>query len=129
MAKLVVMNAILRCTQGVAPASLSVILPRPTVGQPPLSVATVDDYVPMANIAPFGMCNSPANPQVAAATAAAMGVLTPQPCIPATSSPWKPGAQIASVEGVKMLTDSSMCLCQWAGQISIQSAGSDVDVT
>ena len=38
------------------------------------------------------MCISPANPVVAAATTAALGVLTPQPCIPITIAPWLPGA-------------------------------------
>ncbi|MGL4604236.1 MAG: hypothetical protein ACRCU9_08815 [Iodobacter sp.] len=36
----------------------------------------------MLNIMPIGTCMSPATPMVAAATAAAMGVLTPMPCIP-----------------------------------------------
>lgn len=50
------------------------------------------DHISMMNIMPFGMCMSIANPTVAAATAAALGVLTPMPCIPATTSPWVPGA-------------------------------------
>ncbi len=41
---------------------------------------------PFVSIMPFAMCTSPANPTVAAATAAAMGVLTPMPCIPVTNS-------------------------------------------
>ena len=31
--------------------------------------ATIMDYIPIANIPPFGMCMSPANPTVIAATA------------------------------------------------------------
>ena len=37
-------------------------------------------------------CNSPSNPMVAAATTAALGVLTPMPCIPMTIAPWMPGS-------------------------------------
>ena len=68
------------CTFGLAPSTLSVVAPRPIVeGRP---VATITDVAPGANIAPFGMCQSLANPTVAAATAAALGVLTPMPCVP-----------------------------------------------
>ena len=64
-----------------------------------------------------------ANPQVASATAAAQGVLTPQPCLPMTTAPWSPGAPTTLVGGNPALTDSSMCLCTWGGQISIVSPG------
>ena len=53
--------------------------------------ATIMAFKPMANIPGFGACMSPMNPQVIAATAAALGVFTPQPCIPVTTSPWAPG--------------------------------------
>ncbi len=85
--------------------------------------ATVQDYVPMMNIMPFGMCMSPSNPQVAAATAAAMGVLTPQPCIPATASPWTPGAVTVQINEQVSLDNISMCSCMWGGVITITQPG------
>lgn len=50
------------------------------------------DHNPLLNIMPFGMCTTPSNPMVAAATAAALGVLTPMPCLPMTMSPLVSGA-------------------------------------
>ena len=124
MSNVVVANAQLQCTFGSSPAALSVVPAGAQAnnagGQ---AIATIMDFKPQVNIAPFGMCMSMANPQVAAATAAAQGVLTPQPCIPATTSPWSPGAPTATVGGNPVLTDSSMCMCMWAGQISIVSPG------
>jgi hypothetical protein len=81
------------------------------------------DFAPMANIASFGMCMSPANPQVAAATAAALGVLTPQPCIPAVVSPWTPGSPVLTVNGQPALDSTCMNTCMWAGMISITFPG------
>lgn len=109
-------GATLQCTFGVAPGTL-VVLPTNRVlsGGPPM--ANVLDNKPLVNILPFGMCTSLANPMVAAATAAALGVLTPMPCIPATTAPWMPGSPTVLVAGAPALTDSSMCMCAYAGVI------------
>ena len=127
MPKLVVNGATLSCDQGAAPASLTV-LPLEKTGADDQPVGTVNDFKPNVNIAPFGMCRTQANPQVAAATTAANGVLTPQPCIPVTTAPWSPGAGISTLNGVKLLTDDSTCKCTWTGTIKIDKAGSEIDV-
>jgi len=86
MAKLVVSGAMLKCSEGLAPSSLTVLPLGPTSADD-RPTATVMDNMPMVNIAPFGMCKTQANPQVAAATSAAMGVLTPMPCVPVIPAP------------------------------------------
>jgi hypothetical protein len=83
----------------------------------------------MVNIAPFGMCKSLANPQVAAATSAAMGTLTPQPCVPAPAGPWSPGSSIVTLNGVAALTADSKCMCTWAGGIEVVEPATTVDAT
>ena len=79
----VCMGALLQCSFGVAPSSL-VVLPVNKMMTSFVPAANIMDHKPMVNIMPFGMCTSPSNPVVAAATAAALGVLTPMPCIPNT---------------------------------------------
>ena len=119
----VVATAQLMCSFGVAPAVLSVIpkgLPVQAGGQ---MAATIQDFMPNANIPPFGMCTTPSNPQVAAATSAAMGVLTPQPCIPMTTSPWTPGSPTVQINGAPALTSTCTCTCMWGGAITITSPG------
>lgn len=124
MPRLVIHGASIRCSQGSSPASLSVLPTLLTSGDEK-PAATVMDFAPMVNIAPLGMCRSPANPQVAAATAAAMGALTPQPCIPVVPAPWTPGASAVMVGTFAALTDDSTCTCAWAGTVSISDAGAD----
>jgi Domain of unknown function (DUF4280) len=85
--------------------------------------ANIMDHVPMLNIPPFGMCNSLANPMVAAATAAAMGALTPMPCIPVTSAPWAPGSPTVQIANMPALNDSSTLPCNWGGVIQVSMAG------
>jgi hypothetical protein len=127
MSKLVVNGAMLKCSQGIAPGTLTV-LPVNGSDADEQPTATVMDFIPMTNIGTFGMCQSPANPQVAAATAAAMGTLTPMPCIPVTAAPWSPGASIVTVQGMKALSDDSKCTCTWNGSIEVTTPGSDVDI-
>src|SRR6516225_2296919 len=105
----VVNGATMMCTFGMAPSTL-VVLPanRTMVGNQP--AANIMDHIPMVNIMPFGMCMSIANPTVAAATAAALGVLTPMPCIPATASPWVPGAPTVLIGNQPMLDSTSKCM-------------------
>src|SRR5882724_4122790 len=91
MAIQVVMGAMCACSFGVAPSALSV-LPKNKTNAGSVPAANIMDNIPMTNIMPFGMCSSLANPTVASATTAALGVLTPMPCVPMTSAPWIPGS-------------------------------------
>lgn len=118
----VVLGAELACTFGAAPAVLAVTS-QPTVLCGGMLAATIMDFAPIANIPTFGMCMSIANPEVASATAAALGVLTPMPCVPATAAPWAPGAATVSIGGFPALDNTSMCMCMWAGEISIVDPG------
>jgi hypothetical protein len=77
--------------------------------------ANIMDHIPMVNIMPFGMCTSIANPAVAAATTAALGVLTPMPCIPNTPVPLVTGAPTVLLGNFPTLDDVSKLMCVWAG--------------
>ncbi len=118
----VCMGAALQCTFGVAPSSL-VVLPVNKVMTSYVPAANIMDNKPMVNIMPFGMCQSPSNPVVAAATAAALGVLTPMPCIPATTATWAPGAPTVMLANMPALDDTSKLMCMWGGVISVNFAG------
>jgi hypothetical protein len=116
------MGAMLKCSFGAAPSSM-MVLPKNMVMTSNVPAANIMDHIPMLNIMPFGTCSSPSNPMVAAATAAAMGVLTPMPCIPATSSPWMPGAVTVMLANQPALNDTSKLMCMWAGVIEVSSPG------
>jgi uncharacterized Zn-binding protein involved in type VI secretion len=123
MAVQVVGTAQVMCTFGVAPSALTIVPKGRPVQASGQMLATIQDFVPNMNIMPFGMCTTPSNPQVAAATSAALGVLTPQPCIPVTTSPWTPGSPTVQVNGQPALTNTCMCQCAWGGAISIVNPG------
>ncbi|EAQ8164025.1 DUF4280 domain-containing protein [Salmonella enterica] len=110
-------GAVLQCTSGMAPSTLTVLPVNRTLLAGGLPAANILDNKPMVNILPFGMCNSPANPAVAALTAAAMGVLTPAPCVPATVAPWVPGAPVVLLGKMPALTVRSRLICTWGGVI------------
>jgi hypothetical protein len=115
-------GALLKCSFGLAPSTLVVLPTHRTLtgGQP---AANILDYVPMLNIMPFSMCSAPTNPAVIAATAAAAGVFTPAPCVPAIPGPWVPGAPTVFLNGLPALNNTSTVLCAWAGVITVAMPG------
>ncbi len=121
MGMLVCGGANIQCAFGAAPSVLNV-LPQAKVMNV-MAAATIMDNKPIVNIPPFGMCTSLSNPMVAAATAAALGVLTPMPCIPVTTAPWAPGSPTVMIGGNPALNNSSKLMCAYGGVISINVAG------
>jgi len=123
----VCMGAMLMCSFGAAPSTLVVLPTNKVLGMTPC--ANIMDHIPLLNIMPFGVCTSLANPVVAAATAAALGVLTPMPCIPATVAPWIPTAPTVLVGVMPTLTSDSKCMCMWGGVIQITVPGQFTTMT
>jgi hypothetical protein len=121
MAIQVCMGATLQCSFGLAPSSM-VVLPKNKVmtGVP---AANIMDNIPMTNIMPFGMCTSETNPEVISETAAALGVPTPAPCIPNTTSPWAPGAPTVMIANMPALDSNSKLTCMWGGEIQVVVPG------
>jgi hypothetical protein len=100
-----------------------IVLPKSMVITNNQPAANIMDNLPLANIMPFGMCTTPSNPQVAAATAAAFGVLTPMPCIPVTTAPWAPGSPTVMIGKQPALNNSCQLLCAWGGMITVAFPG------
>ncbi|NPC68686.1 DUF4280 domain-containing protein [Corallococcus exiguus] len=113
----VVSGAMLQCSFGMAPSTLSVLPANKVNSTAP--AATIMDNVPGMNVPPFVMCKSMANPTVATATAAAMGALTPMPCLPVIPAPWTPGSPTVVIKGKPALTDTCTCTCAYGGMIKI----------
>jgi hypothetical protein len=123
MAKQVCSTAKLKCSMGASPGTFMVLPVPHMVDTSSNPAGNINDHIPMLNILPFGMCKSPANPAVAAATAAAMGVLQQMPCIPVTTSPWVSGAPTVLLDGAPALNDTSKLMCMWAGVIEVTDPG------
>lgn len=121
MPKLVCTTATLTCSMGLAPSTFVGTAVKLIIEGKP--AGTVLDHKPIVNVPPFGLCRSLLNPAVAAATAAAMGVLTPMPCIPVTPAPWAPGSPKLRVCGAFALCDSDALACVWGGRITVSAPG------
>lgn len=111
-------GASLQCSFGSAPSTFAAS----GVEVSATAAAGVVTDVTPSNVPPFGLCTSLANPQVAAATLAASGTLTPQPCQPVLS-PWTPGSSEVTIGSVPALDDSSQCSCAWGGVVTVSAAG------
>lgn len=114
------MGALCMCSFGMAPASLEVLPVRRVMieGTP---AATINDSE-MINIPTFGTCMSLANPEVASATAAALGVLTPMPCLPVLT-PWVPGSPTTVIGGQPALVEGSQAMCAYGGVVEMTFSG------
>lgn len=119
MPNLVCTGAQLQCSMGTAPGVFSASQARVSAGSP---AGVVTDTEAGANVPPFGLCQSLSNPQVASATSAADGILTPMPCEPVLSA-WTPGSARVTLGGFAALDDSSQCTCTWAGVVTVSDAG------
>lgn len=117
----VVLTGMCQCSFGMMPTPL-MILPK-TVMMTFLPAGTAKEHLPILNILPFGMCSCLGNPTVAAATAAALGVLTPMPCVPMTTSPWIPLRPTITVLNQPVLLNPSIAMCNWGGAITITFPG------
>ena len=115
-------TAVMMCSFGMAPSNL-MVLPLNRVMTNSQFDANIMDHIPMVNIMPFGMCMSIANPVVASATAAALGVLTPMPCIPATTTPWVTGAPTVLLGNMPTLDNTHILNCMWLGIITFTTPG------
>lgn len=114
------MGAMCMCSFGLAPASLNV-LPAKRVMIEGTAAATITDSE-ILNLPSFGMCTSLANPEVASATAAALGVLTPMPCVPLLA-PWVPGSPQTVIGGTPALVEGSQCMCSYGGVVQMTFTG------
>lgn len=117
----VVGGATIMCTMGLAPGTLTVTSQQKVLmsGAP---AATINDTAPLVNVGACGMCTSMANPTVASATAAALGVLTPMPCVPAPAGTWL-GGSCPLVSGQPGLSSEATLVCSYGGTIRILSPG------
>lgn len=122
MGQIVVTGGSCLCSFGTTPGTINATSQQSVMveGKP---AATIMDCQ-KANISPFGMCTSLANPTVAAATAAALGVLTPQPCMMMPAGTWIPTQTKVIAGGKPCLTNDAKMMCATgAGSISITNPG------
>lgn len=122
MSQVVIATGTCMCSMGTAPAPLKVTNNVKVLadGKP---VGTISDCQGIVNVGPFGLCTSLANPTVASATAAALGVLTPQPCMPVIAGTWIPTKPKVLIGGKPCLASDASAVCSYAGSISITFAG------
>jgi hypothetical protein len=81
-----------------------------------LSLATVNDALPLVNIPPFGSCLALAHPLAATGSA---------PCVPQTSGCWQLRAPSTRYLGQSALRGDATLTCAYGGVIRIVQGGAD----
>lgn len=111
MAKLVVNNSQMRCSQGTGISAISVSSQNMVAITGEL-VGTEEDKVGMVNIPSFGTCRCSSHHP---------------PCIPQPQS-WQQTTKLDNINGMKKLTEQSFCMCAKGGKISFIDTGSNTFV-
>ena len=111
-----------KCSMGLVPSVL-MVTPENMVLTSMMPAANIMDNVPMKNVMPFGTCKSLMNPATASLTSAALGVLTPGPCVPVIPAPWVTGAVTVMLANKPALNKTSKLMCAYAGVIEITNEG------
>ena len=117
MKPIVIQGTLLKCEFGNAPTPIMVLPDKKVNSMTPVAVKS--DHIPLVNILPFGMCSNPANPMVIAATAAALGMLTPVPCIPCTAQDWSQPCRKVKIHGKEAINMDSKLQCLYGGNIKV----------
>ena len=111
MAKLVVNNSQMQCSQGTDISAIN-ISSQNIVAIAGEFVATEEDKIGVGNIPSFGVCKcSSPNP----------------PCTPQPQG-WQQTTQKDSFNGMKKLTEQSFCMCARGGRISFVDTGNNTFV-
>lgn len=121
MGQVLCMGAMLQCSFGATITFM--VTPENRVTLTYMPAATIMDNIPFKNLIPAGVCTSMANPAVASATAAALGVLTPMPCTPVIPAPWIPGSVRVMFNKKPALNNTCTLMCAYGGVISITFPG------
>ena len=116
----VVSGATVQCTMGTTPGQLKASPSTVRLGG--AHAVRISDVAPMMNVGSCGMCTSLLNPTVASATAAALGVLTPMPCVPSPIGTWMCSGTplLAGQPGVS--SDATLT-CAYGGTLRIITPG------
>lgn len=118
MAQFASEGCMLECTMGLIPSPFNVIPIGGLVTADAMPLANIESNIPMVNIVSFGMCKSPANPEVAAIIASSLGAVTQAPCIPMTVAPWIPTFPTITINGLPAIDITAKLMCMWGGVIS-----------
>jgi hypothetical protein len=109
-------GAMLMCTMGLAPSTLTV-LPVDMVNAEGKPMATIMDNKPFINVAPFALCSSPICPTFIKPP----GI--PGPCVPNFPAPWITGKPDVQVGNKPALTNQCSLMCTYGGNIKIMFPG------
>ena len=110
----------IKCSYGSAAVPFIVENASYMVGETP--GGTIGDAISFTNIPTFGQCMCMDNPENAAYAATKVYA----PCVPMTES-WIPDVPTITVGGLPILDKATKCMCDWGGQIGVETVPEIVD--